>query len=92
MGNERSATPVIVMREGFGAGALFLAFLGGAMAGAAAALLTAPQSGAQSRARLREIASRPKVLMNRVPDAVVDAADAFTDALKDPKVPHASRK
>jgi hypothetical protein len=42
---------------------------------------------------IREIAGRPKVLMSRVPDAVADAADAFSDALKDPKsVGRASRK
>ncbi len=82
---------VVVVHDGFGMGGLLLAFLGGAVAGAAAALLTAPQSGAETRAGIGRLALRPKALVGRIPEAVADAADAFTDAMNEPK-PHNSPK
>jgi gas vesicle protein len=45
-------------REGYSAGAVAFAFLAGAMMGAGAALLLAPQTGAQTRTQLREYAQR----------------------------------
>ena len=45
-------------REGFSGGAVAFAFLAGAIIGAGAALLLAPQTGAQTRIQLREYAQR----------------------------------
>ena len=65
----------------------FFAFLGGAAAGAAAAYLTAPRSGAESRRKLQAIADDTRDTANRVPVALRKATeaarDAFNEALKD---------
>jgi gas vesicle protein len=82
MENKHPDTSVIIMHEGFGGGTVLLALLGGAVVGATVALLTAPRSGAETRARLRHLASCPGTLISRVPEAVSDAAGAFSDALK----------
>jgi gas vesicle protein len=73
---------IVVLRAGFGGGAVLLAVLGGALAGAAVALLTAPRSGAESRHQLLALAMRPQEVISRMPDAVAGAAEAFSDALK----------
>lgn len=67
-------------RDGFGAGQLFLAFLGGAAAGAAVAFLTAPRSGRETRAQLGGYlqAGREKTL--QLPQAVKAASSAARDA------------
>jgi gas vesicle protein len=44
-------------KEGYGTGALVLAFLTGATAGAVAALLLAPEAGPKTRERLASLAS-----------------------------------
>jgi gas vesicle protein len=70
---------------GFSGGQMLLAFLGGAAAGAAVALLTAPQSGAKTRALIRDKAlaagdtatAMPKALQG----AVAAARDAFAESL-----------
>jgi gas vesicle protein len=71
--------------SGFSGGQIMLAFVGGAMAGAVVALLTAPQSGAQTRADIKrravstydDAARMPRALQG----AVVAAKDAFNDHL-----------
>ena len=72
--------------SGFSGTQLFFAFLGGAAAGAVVALLTAPQSGADTRAQLREVAANSRERARRVPEALKNAAgaasDAFTHALE----------
>ena len=45
-------------QEGYSGGAVAFAFLAGAIIGAGAALLLAPQTGAQTRNQLREYAQR----------------------------------
>jgi gas vesicle protein len=73
--------------SGPGFGHLFLALLGGAAAGAAAAYLTAPRSGADSRRRLQAAADDARVTVGRVPAALRKATeaarDAFDEALHD---------
>jgi gas vesicle protein len=73
--------------RGPGLGHLFIALLGGAAAGAAAAYLTAPRSGAESRRRIQAMAEDTRDTVGRVPDALrkatAAARDAFNQALKD---------
>jgi gas vesicle protein len=73
--------------KGFGAGQIFLAFLGGAAAGAAVALFTAQKTGRETRAQLGGYlhAGREKTL--QLPQAVkaasVAARDAFTETMSE---------
>lgn len=68
---------------------VLLAFLAGTMAGAAIALLSAPQSGSETRETLRGYASGAGDRAGRVPDtlrgaygkAASAARDAFSHAL-----------
>jgi gas vesicle protein len=73
--------------SGPGFGHLLLALLGGAAAGAAAAYLTAPRPGAESRRRLQAAADDARVTVSRVPAALRKATeaarDAFDEALHD---------
>lgn len=65
---------------GFTGGQILLAFLGGAAAGAAVALLTAPKRGAEVR---KEIASTVRDGTERaklLPEAMKNAADAAKGA------------
>lgn len=55
---------------GFG---VFMAFLGGAITGAATALLFAPKAGNETRQQLKHIASRAKERVKRVPDQLREA-------------------
>jgi gas vesicle protein len=77
-------------RDGFSGFGVFLAFLGGAAAGAAVALLYAPQSGEETRDQLLGYANQGKDKVQRVPAALKSAytqatevaKDAFTEAYK----------
>jgi gas vesicle protein len=73
--------------SGPGFGPFLLALLGGAAAGAAAAYLTAPRSGTESRRRLQAAADDARVTVARVPAALRKATeaarDAFDEALHD---------
>jgi gas vesicle protein len=60
---------------------LFFAFLGGALVGASVAYLTAPASGAETRDRLRKLARAQRDRVGRVPEALVDAKEAFTEKI-----------
>lgn len=55
--------------SGFSGAQMMLAVLGGAIAGAAVGYLTAPKSGRETRAQLKDIA--------------IEARDQFTGAVKD---------
>lgn len=74
-------------RNGFGAGQLFLAFLGGAAAGAAVALLTAPRSGRDTRAQLAGYVHTGRDKSLQLPQAVKAASaaarDAFTETMSE---------
>lgn len=70
-------------RSGFGVFGLCLAFLGGAAAGAAVALLAAPASGEETRERLLELANAQKDKATRVPKALKSAYAQATTAAKD---------
>jgi gas vesicle protein len=77
-------------REGFSGFGVFLAFLGGAAAGAAVALLMAPTSGEETRDKLLGYANEGKDKVTRVPQALKSAyaqatevaRDAFSEAYK----------
>jgi gas vesicle protein len=81
----RDKEPNIEYR-GYGFGHILTALLAGAAAGAAAAYLTAPGSGADSRRRIRETVDGTKESVARVPVALKKATeaarDAFTQALE----------
>jgi gas vesicle protein len=56
--------------NGFSSGAVAFAFLAGAIIGAGAALLVAPQTGAETRKLLREYAEKAEdEIRERIPDA-----------------------
>ena len=66
-----------------GFGHLFIAVLGGAAAGAVAAYLTAPRSGAESRRRLQAVADDTRETVHRVPGALRKATEAARDAFNE---------
>jgi gas vesicle protein len=66
-----------------GAGRLFLAMLGGAAVGAAAAYLTAPRAGAETRRRLQAVADDARGTVERVPLALRKATEAARDAFNE---------
>lgn len=77
-------------RDGFSGFGVFLAFVGGAAAGAAVALLMAPSSGEETREKLLGYANQGKDSVTRVPQALKSAyaqasetaKDAFTEAYR----------
>jgi gas vesicle protein len=70
-------------RTGFNFGQILLAMLGGAAAGAAAAYLTAPRSGEETRARLQTAADGTRDTVHRVPLALRKATEAARDAFNE---------
>jgi gas vesicle protein len=56
-------------KQGYGTGALLLAFAAGATAGAVAALLLAPEAGQDTRERLARLASRSERKLKLASDA-----------------------
>ena len=84
--------------EGFRGRHVFYAFVGGAAAGAAAAFLTARESGAQLRARLRKSGEqgidRARHLPQAFKDATVAAEKAFIAAMEEgqPEPTHKHRE
>lgn len=68
--------------ERYGGGHLLLAFIAGGIAGAAAALLLAPQSGAQTRDQLRGFARDARGKAVRVPGALQRAYHDASEAAK----------
>lgn len=73
----------MVEREGFSGFGVFMAFLGGAVAGAAVALLYAPQSGDETRDRLLGYVNQGKDKMQRVPTALKSAYSQATEVARD---------
>jgi gas vesicle protein len=67
-------------RNGFNAGHLLLALMGGAIAGAGVAYLTAPSTGAETRHRMRLMAHDTNLAVQRMPGAVRRASEAARDA------------
>jgi gas vesicle protein len=63
----------------YGAGGMFLSFLLGGIVGAAFALLLAPQSGRETRTRIRELAEDVK---DRAKDYAVDVKDKVTSSIE----------
>ena len=68
--------------RGFTVGHLVIAFLAGATAGAVAALLTAPKSGRESRAALREFAADARRRATAGAGRVLDRAESAARAAK----------
>lgn len=75
--------------EGFGAGSVMLSFLLGGMVGAGLALLMAPQSGQETRRRIREFADDTKERANeyvsQARERVVSTVDKGKGMLDDQK-------
>jgi gas vesicle protein len=71
--------------RGFHAGHILLALMGGAIAGAGVAYLTAPYSGEETRNRVRGMAQDTNTAAHLMPDAIRKAShaarDAFVEAL-----------
>lgn len=67
----------------YGGAHLLIAFVAGAAAGAAVALLTAPKSGRESRDQVRAWAADLGDKATRVPGAVQSAYGRAADAAKD---------
>ncbi len=70
-------------RQGYSGGSLILAFLGGAVAGAAAALLTTPKSGRETRELLTDAAQRNAERTKHLPEAVKVASTAAREAFSE---------
>jgi gas vesicle protein len=74
-------------RPGFSGTTVALAALGGAVAGAAVALLTAPRSGRETRERMNTFVKDGREKARHLPPAVkaasVAARNAFTEAMHD---------
>jgi gas vesicle protein len=68
------------MNGGVGTGGALLAFLGGAALGVTAALLLAPQSGAESRAQIGDAVGDTKDQVRRARLAAREAASAAREA------------
>ena len=66
--------------HGFHAGHLILALMGGAIAGAGVAYLTAPASGSETRQRMRGMAHDANLALHHMPDAMRKATEAARDA------------
>jgi gas vesicle protein len=66
----------------FNSAHLLLAFLGGAVTGAAVAYLTTPKSGAETRQWISESLASRRDEIARLPPALRAAYDAATDAAK----------
>jgi gas vesicle protein len=72
-------------RREYGSSHILLAFLGGAAAGAAVALLTAPRSGRETREQISDYLEAGKEKTRQLPGAVKAAGgaarEAFTEAM-----------
>jgi gas vesicle protein len=86
--SELNGGTMVVERRGFSGAQMLLAVLGGAVAGAAVALVTAPRSGRETRARINDFANSGREKAKQFPDAVKAAGTAarvaFTDAMREP--------
>lgn len=75
--------------RGFSAGAVILAFLVGGIAGAATALLLAPQSGKETRAKIGDLAEdvsdKAKELAEKVKTGMKEAVEAGKETIDEKK-------
>ena len=74
----------------YGSGHIVLAILGGAVAGAAVALLVAPQSGRETRHQLGGYFETTKDKVSRIPEALRNAGHAAKETMVEEA--HASKK
>jgi gas vesicle protein len=65
----------------FHTGHLVLAILGGALAGAAVALLVAPKSGRETRHQLEGYLDTAKETVSRIPEAIRSAGQAAQETM-----------
>jgi gas vesicle protein len=70
-------------KKGFSGLGIFAAFLGGAAAGAACALLLAPLTGEEARQKLKDLADTGKAKVARVPKAIASAYSQASEVAKD---------
>ncbi len=66
--------------NGLHVGHLLLALMGGAVAGAGVAYLTAPATGAETRQRMRLMAEDTNQAVHRMPEALKRATEAAREA------------
>lgn len=69
--------------NGYTGGQMLFAFLGGAAAGAAVGLLTAPRPGSETRQLIGGAAVSGKDAAKRIPDAARSAASAAKEAFSE---------
>lgn len=70
-------------RNGFSGLGVFFAFLAGAAAGAATAMLMTPTTGEETRQKLKELANNGRDTVARVPKAIASAYSQATEVAKD---------
>lgn len=70
-------------RSGFSGFGVFLAFLGGAAAGAAVAMLYAPLTGEEARQKLLDLAENGRDRVQRMPQALKSAYAQATETARD---------
>lgn len=66
---------------GYGTFGVFLAFLGGAVAGAATALLFAPSPGDETRRQIKHMANRAKERVKKAPGQLREAANVAQERI-----------
>ena len=66
--------------QGFTGGQVLLALIGGAAVGAGVALLTAPRSGAETRAEIRRLALSTRDQAMSLPNALAGAVEAGSES------------
>ena len=71
----------------YGTGTVVVAVLGGAVVGAAVALLLAPKAGRETRDQIAGYVDTAKETIGRVPDALKAASQAAREALVDEPEP-----
>ena len=73
----------MIEKSGYSGLGIFFAFLGGAVAGAATALLLAPASGEETREKLLDYANQGKDKVSRMPQAIASAYSQAAEVAKD---------
>src|SRR5713226_23055 len=86
---KKEGHPMAAEDSGFSSGAVAFAFLAGAIIGAGAALLLAPQTGAQTRTLLRDYAQKAedevRAKMGEMRDKMKEAKTTLDSALEQGK-------
>ncbi|VAX30733.1 hypothetical protein MNBD_NITROSPIRAE03-2089 [hydrothermal vent metagenome] len=68
-------------REGYGVGSMFFAFLLGGFVGAGMALILAPQSGSETRKRVRDLAEDVKEKTSGIKEKVTQGVEQSKEAV-----------